>query len=94
MRTATESEPPSCRLVFMIGQDGRGNWVVRDQSGLRGGLFIGRAEALRYIRDEAGNHPGAVVMVSGALELETSGMKRPAAPNHFSVEDRRERRVA
>jgi hypothetical protein len=33
-------------------------------------------------------------MVSGALELDTSGMKRPAAPNHFSVEDRRERRVA
>lgn len=89
-------EPPSCNRpqTFMIGQDGRGNWVVRDQSGLRGGLFIGRAEALRYIRDEAGNHPGAVVMVSGAFELDTIGMKRPAAPSQFSVEDRRERRVA
>jgi len=35
-------EPPQ---VFMIGQDSRGNWVVRDQSGLRGGLFVGRAQA-------------------------------------------------
>ena len=52
----------------MVGQDSRGNWVVRDQSGLRGGLFVGRAEALRYIRDEAGKHPGAVVMVSGAFD--------------------------
>jgi hypothetical protein len=52
MRMETESEPPSCPPVYMIGQDSRGNWVVRDQSGLRGGLFVGRAEALRYIRDE------------------------------------------
>ena len=58
----------------MIGQDNRGSWVVRDQSGLRGGFFVGRAEALRYIRDEASNHPGAVVMVSGAVdEIATHG---------------------
>jgi hypothetical protein len=74
MEKATESEPPSCSSVFMIGQDNRGNWVVRDQSGLRGGLFVGRAEALRYVRDEAGNHSKAVVMVNGSLELDTSGL--------------------
>ena len=94
MRMETESEPPSCPPVYMIGQDSRGNWVVRDQSGLRGGLFVGRAEALRYIRDEAGNHPGAVVMVSGAFELDTNGMRRPAPPHHVSVEGLPERRVA
>ena len=93
MRVATESEPPSRPSVFMIGQDSRGNWVVRDQSGLRGGLFVGRAEALRYVRDEAGNHPKAIVMVTGAFELDTSGMKRSTPLNHY-VEDRRERRVA
>ena len=93
MRSKTESEPPSRPPVFMIGQDSRGNWVVRDQSGLRGGLFVGRVEALRYIRDEAGNHPGVVVMVNGAFELDTSGMRRPASPN-YNVEDLPERRVA
>ena len=91
MRMETETEPPSCPPIYMIGQDSRGNWVVRDQSGLRGGLFVGRAEALRYIRDEAGNHPGAVVMVSGAFELDT---KRPAPPHHVGVEGQRVRRVA
>jgi hypothetical protein len=94
MKVVAESEPPSCPSIFMIGQDGRGNWVVRDQSGLRGGLFVGRAEALRYVRDETGNRPKVVVMVGGAFELDTSGIKRPAPPHHFSVEDRRERRVA
>ena len=63
-----DSEPPSCgppsckpplylQPIFMIGQDSRGNWVVRDKSGTRGGLFVDRTEALRYIRD----HPDARV---------------------------------
>jgi hypothetical protein len=78
----------------MVGQDGHGNWVVRDQSGLRGGLFIGRAEALRYVRDEAGNHPRAIVMVNGAFELDTSAARRPPMPYHLGAEEGRARRVA
>jgi hypothetical protein len=94
MRKTTESEPPSRLSVFMVGQDSRGNWVVRDQCGLRGGLFVGRAEALRYVRDEAGNHQRPAVMVNEALELDTSGMRRPPMPHQFSTEDGRTRRVA
>jgi len=94
MRKETKSEPPSCPSIFMLGQDSRGNWVVRDQSGLRGGLFVGRAEALRYVRDEAGNHPRAVVMVNGAFELDTSGMGRSVPSHQFKVNNQRERRVA
>jgi hypothetical protein len=96
MRNAKEIEPPPCERpqVFMIGQDSCGNWVVRDQSGLRGGLFVGRAEALRYVRDEAGNHPRAIVMISGAFELDTSGMERPSMPHQSNVEERHVRRVA
>jgi hypothetical protein len=89
MEKTTESEPPSCLPVFMIGQDRRGNWVVRDQSGLRGGLFVGRAEALRYVRDEAGSHPRAIVMVNGAFELETGGTGRPPMLHQFNAEERR-----
>jgi hypothetical protein len=94
MRKTTESEPPSCSSVFMIGQNSPGNWVVRDQSGLRGGLFVGRAEALRYARDEAGNHPRAVVMVNGAFEFDTSGMRQPPMLQQLSAEEGRARRVA
>jgi len=94
MQKAIETEQPRGLSVFMIGQNSRGNWVVRDQSGVRGGLFIGRAEALRYVRLEAGNHPRAIVMVNGNFELDTGGTRRPPRLHQFSVEDQHARRVA
>ena len=73
-----QSEPPSTRSslssrLFRIGRDSDGNWVVQDQQGLCGGLFIDRAEALRFALFENGNRPQAVVMVPGILELDMSG---------------------
>jgi hypothetical protein len=53
--------------------DGRGNWVVQDQQHLCGGLFVYRAEALRFAMFENGNRPQAVVMVPGVFELDLSG---------------------
>jgi hypothetical protein len=76
-------EPPSRNHLFMIGRNSRGNWVVRDQAGLRGGLFIGRAEALRFALFENGRRPQAVLMVPGVLELDldqtTNNTTRPEA---------------
>jgi hypothetical protein len=68
------SEPPSCLLppIFMIGRDSRGNWVAREQNGVCGGLFVNRAEALKFAKFESGDRPHAVVMVGGILELDTS----------------------
>ena len=63
-------EPPSRSHLFMIGRNSRGNWVVRDQAGLRGGLFIDRTEALRFALFENGRRPQAVLMVPGILELD------------------------
>jgi hypothetical protein len=77
-----ESEPPSPShsrsSLFLIGKNSRGHWVVRDQSGLCGGLFIDRAEALKFAMFENGNRPQAVIMVPGVLELDM-GAKRPAS---------------
>ena len=88
------SEPPSCPKppLFMIGQDGRGNWVAQDQSGVRGGLFVDRAEALRYVRFENGNRPQAVVTVSDVLELDLS--RKPMTAARFADNAPRERRAA
>ena len=68
------SEPPSCLLppIFMIGRDSGGHWVAQEKDGLRGGLFINRAEAMKYAKLESGSYPHAVVMVSGVLELDTT----------------------
>jgi hypothetical protein len=72
MNQAKQAEPPSWFRppVFMVGQDRRGNWVVRDQRGVCGGLFVTRDAALRFVRAENGYQPQAVVMVSGNLELD------------------------
>ena len=52
------------------GKDRHGNWVVQDQQGLCGGLFVGRAEAVKFAMFENGNRPQAVIMVPGVLELD------------------------
>ncbi len=68
-----KGEPPSSNgsnSLFMVGRDSHGHWVVRDQSGRRGGLFINRAEALKYAMFEKGNRPQAVIMVPDVLELD------------------------
>ena len=66
----TEPFSSSRTFLFLIGQNSRGNWVVRDQRGLRGGLFVDRAEALRFAMVENGNQPQAVIMVPGIFELD------------------------
>ena len=74
-------KPPSPHCssssLFLVGRNSRGNWVVRDQKGLCGGLFVDRAEALKFARFENGHRPQAVIMVPGILELDMSG--KPAA---------------
>jgi hypothetical protein len=66
--------------LFLVGKDSQGHWVARDQSGLCGGLFVGRAEALKFAMAENGNCPQAVVMVPGVLELDLSVTPRASRP--------------
>jgi hypothetical protein len=79
-----QKEPPSSSRssseLFLIGKDSRGNWVVQDQRGLRGGLFVNRNEALKFALFENGNRPQAVIMVAGGLELNMSGKPLAYAP--------------
>jgi hypothetical protein len=72
MKQKRAAEPPSClRLpMFMVGQDSHGHWVVQDLDGIRGGLFISRDAALRFVRSENGNRSQVYVAVSGAFELD------------------------
>ena len=69
-------EPPSLsRLassLFLVGRDSHGHWVAQHQGGLCGGLFVGRAEALKFAISENGHRPQAVIMVPGVLELDIS----------------------
>jgi hypothetical protein len=95
MIQAKQAEPPSWLQPphFMVGQDRRGNWVVQDPTGNRGGLFVDRDAALRFVRAENGYRPQAVVMVSRNLEL---NVNRPGTPPHreSAVDLQRQRRIA
>jgi hypothetical protein len=71
-----QADPACCSSSpFMMGQDSHGNWVVRDQTGDCGGLFVDRAAALKFAMFESGNHPRAVIIVPGVFELD---MRRSA----------------
>ena len=98
-----QSEPPSTESstasnTFLVGRDSRGHWVVQDERGLCGGLFVDRNKAIRYAMNETGKRPQAIRMMPGVFELD---MSRPAQhlsplsfaqPSEFDTE--RVRRVA
>jgi hypothetical protein len=74
-------EPPSCSpsaptLVF-IGRNGNGQWVAQEQNGLYGGLFVNRAEAIKYALFENGRHPETLVELSREIELDIEGRLAP-----------------
>jgi len=74
-----KAEPPSApraNSLFRVGKNRRGQWVVQDQTGLCGGLFVSRAEAVKFAMFENGHRPQAVIMVPGILELDMSGKPR------------------
>ena len=74
-------EPPSCSspsAIVFIGKNRRGNWVAQEQSGLYGGLFVNRAQAIKYALFENGHHPETIVELSREIELDM-GDRHPAS---------------
>ena len=74
-------EPPSCSspsAIIFIGRNSRGDWVAQEQNGLFGGLFVNRAQAMKYALFENGDHPATIVLTSNIVELD---MHRKALPS-------------
>jgi hypothetical protein len=70
-------EPPSCSpasTIVFIGKNSRGNWVAQEQSGLYGGLFVNRTQAVRYALFENGHHPETIIELSREIELDMGGL--------------------
>jgi hypothetical protein len=90
----SKDEPPSpsgpTSAPFFIGKNSRGNWVVQDPSGLHGGLFVDRVQALKYAMYENRNRPQAVIMVPVILELDMS--VKPALSERSSENPHTERK--
>jgi hypothetical protein len=73
-------EPPSCssssNIVF-IGRDKGGHWVAQEQNGLYGGIFVNRAQAIKYALFENGHHPETIVELSREIELDMGSKPSP-----------------
>ena len=54
-----DPDPLSAHPVYLVGQDGEGHWVVVEQHGRGGGLFVSREAALNYVGFETGHDPAA-----------------------------------
>jgi len=66
-------EPPSCSFlstIVFIGRNHRGQWVAQEQNGLYGGLFVSRAQAVKYALFENGQHPETIVELPREIELD------------------------
>ncbi|MCK1333252.1 hypothetical protein IVB57_34180 [Bradyrhizobium sp. CW9] len=73
-RPSASRRPP----VVFVGRNSRGNWVAREQSGIFGGLFLTRAQALKYALAENDHHPEAIVEVSVEIDLDIAGDRTEA----------------
>jgi hypothetical protein len=76
-------EPPSCRsasTIVFIGKDKGGRWVVQEQNGLYGGLFVNRAQAVKYALFENGHHPETIVELSRKIELDMDAKPSTSDP--------------
>jgi hypothetical protein len=84
-------EPPSCSspsAIVFIGKNSRGNWVAQEQNGLYGGLFVNRAQAIKYALFENGRHPETIVELSREIELDMGG-NLPASDPTLAPSSRR-----
>ena len=87
-------EPPSCSsasTIVFVGKNSRGNWVAQEQNGLYGGLFVSRAQAVKYALFENGHHPETIVEIAREIELDMGG--HPSS-DHAPSASRLLRRVA
>ncbi|MGY2843686.1 hypothetical protein ACVIWU_006437 [Bradyrhizobium sp. USDA 4509] len=63
------SRDPATRIV-LVGRNRAGYWVALEQRGFFGGLFVNRAQALKYALLENGGHPESIIEVTREIELE------------------------
>jgi hypothetical protein len=70
----SSNKPPSSKetqsSLFFVGRNSRGNWVVQDARGFRGGLFLDRIQAIKFAKSEGGGRSPAVIVMKEPFELD------------------------
>ena len=65
----------SLHSICLIGKDSRGNWVVQGPEEKYGGLFVNRAEALKFAMFENGHARGRDGARQPRTEHDAGGVK-------------------
>jgi hypothetical protein len=58
------------KIYFLLGQNARGSWVIRENTGKKAGVFASREAALRFARLESPDEHFAVIHVNDGLEFD------------------------
>jgi hypothetical protein len=64
------------KRFFLLGQNARGRWVIRDNTGTKAGLFLTREDALRFARLESADQQYEIVPLSDRLEFDYAAQGR------------------
>jgi hypothetical protein len=68
--------PTAGAPFFLLGVNAAGQWVIRETTGRRAGLFRTRQAAIRYARDESADGNFTIVDRIEGLEFEQPSIKR------------------
>jgi hypothetical protein len=63
------------KSYFVLGQNARGQWVIRENTGKKAGVFTSRAAALRFARLESADGHFAVVHVNDEVEFDYAAQR-------------------
>lgn len=63
------SEASSAIHRFLIGRDGEGHWIARDEQGLTGGVFADRTAAVHFAATESHHQHGAIKFAPANVRL-------------------------
>jgi len=58
------------KSYFVLGQNARGQWVIRENTGKKAGVFTSREAALRFARLESTDGHFAIVHVNDEVEFD------------------------
>ncbi|TCM72260.1 MULTISPECIES: hypothetical protein [unclassified Rhizobium] len=84
LQSASAIEPLQRRSSarFIIGQDRNGRWVVQDQRGLVGGVFISEYAARHFAADECDHHPEQICRAADGIVLQFGALDRSDSEIH------------
>jgi hypothetical protein len=66
-KVAQAGAPPN---YFMVGQDEKGRWIVRDRLRQTGAIFCSFGAALRFAQEEADAASCSVVLSTSSIEID------------------------